>query len=460
MSFAVHRLGFLLVHLISLCFQVPARAEGGLQVGLAVRDITPQEPIWLSGYAARNGPSNRIDHPLLAQAVAFSDARKERFVLVALDNCEVNRQFSSTVLSEIQKKFGLSTEAVMIISSHTHSAPCLSGVLEEMFVFEGLEKERVERYSKMLQGVLVEIVGKALDDLKPALLRLGQSSAGFAMNRRVFRHGRVEFGENREGPVDRDVPVLSVSDENDNLRAVLFGYACHGTTLGGEDFYTISGDYMAYARQHLEAAFPGSMAVYLTGCGADSNPSPRGSLAFAKQHGLELAGAVAGVLNRPMTPVRGNFRRAYTRIPLPLAPSPSREKLLEDLKGKSIFIQSRAKKWLDLLDSEKGLPRAVDYPLSVFRVGDDLTFLFLAGEPVVDYSLFLKREFAGDHPWVVGFAMEVPCYIPTERILKEGGYEAESSLIYYGIYGPFLGSTEAMIKDKFRELVADVRKDQ
>jgi len=441
---------------LSLSAASPA-GEADLRVGIASRDITPRGPIWLSGYAARNHASERIDHPLLAQAVAFADTRGGRFVLVALDNCEVNRQFTEPVLAEVRKKFDLPREAVVIICSHTHSAPCLSGVLQEMFVFQDEERERVEAYSGMLRDAMVEVVGNALKDLKPAILRRGRSRAGFAMNRRIFRDNRVVFGENPEGPVDHDVPVLSVLGMKGELRAVLFGYACHGTTLGGDDFYTVSGDFMAYARQYLERAFPGAMAIYLTGFGADSNPSPRGSLALAKQHGLELAGAVAGVLNRPMIPVRGPLRGSYARIPLSLAAPPGREKLQEDLKAKDVYIRNRARRWLQMLDSEKGLPTSVDYPMAVLRLGGDLTFLFLAGEVVVDYSLRLKQELEGDHPWMVGYAMEVPCYIPSARILREGGYEAESSLIYYGIYGPLLGSCETRITEKLHEMVASLR---
>jgi hypothetical protein len=95
----------------------------------------------------------------------------------------------------------------------------------------------------------------------------------------------------------------------------------------------------------------------------------------------------------------------------------------------------------------------VPYPLAAIRLGNDLTFLCMAGEPVVDYALRLKREFCADMPWTVGYAFEVPCYIPSMRILKEGGYEAESSLIYYGIYGPLLPGVETMILEKFRELM-------
>lgn len=444
-------------HCILLASALIGAAVGDeIRVGVASRDITPEGAIWLSGYSARDHASDGVAQRLVASAAAFDDGH-DRFVVIALDNCEVSRKCSAPFLEEVQKKHGLPPDAVVIVSSHSHSAPCLEGVLEGMFAFEGVEKERVERYTNQLRADLVELVGAALADLRPASLARGEGTAGFAMNRRIYREDRVDFGENPIGPVDERVPVLRVTGPDGAIRAILFGYACHGTTIAGDDFYKVSGDYMAYAREHIEAVFPGAKALYLTGCGADTNPSPRGSLQFARQHGLELAGAVAGVLNRPLRPVVGPIRRAFERLELPLAPPPDRAKLVADADAKDKYVQNRARAWLALLDSGKPLPATVSFPTSVVRLGDELTFFFLGGEPVVDYALAIQSRFAADRPWTVGYAYEVPCYIPSQRILKEGGYEADSSLIYYGIYGPILGRAEEMILGKIAELVQKTR---
>lgn len=114
------------------------------------------------------------------------------------------------------------------------------------------------------------------------------------------------FGDNPDGPVDWDVPVLRVKGADGATRAIVFSYIYHGTSVrGDDDWYVVSGEYMGYARQHLEELHPGTMAIYLTGMGADSDPSPRGRLVHAKRHGVELAGAILTVLNGPMRPVRG-----------------------------------------------------------------------------------------------------------------------------------------------------------
>jgi neutral ceramidase len=442
--------------LLLVLFFAPVQcpAADTLLAGVAVRDITPKDPVWLSGYASRDHPFERVDQPLLVQALALQGSG-EKVVFVSLDNCEVTREFSAPVLEEIEKKLGLPREAVLIVSSHTHSAPVLTDTLPAMFSFEGEQADTVRAYSEFLRRRIVDVVAAALDDLEPATLEYGKGEAKFAMNRRIFAAQGVNFGENRDAPIDTDVPVLKVSRQDGSILAILFGYACHGTTISGDDFYAVSGEYMAYARELIEAAFPGAHALYLTGFGADINPSPRGELIYSKQHGLELAGAVTGVLNEPMRPVRGDLRCLHARIDLPFEAPPAREQIEKDAKSENRYMQSRARIFLNALDAGNPRPVSLDYPLSVVRIGDDLTFVLLAGEVVVDYSLRLKRELGGAHPWLVGYAMEVPCYIPSKRILLEGGYEADGSLIYYGIYGPFKPQIEDILVAKVKEMVAE-----
>ncbi len=427
-------------------------------VGIAVRDISPELPIWLAGYAGRKRPADKLDQPLLVQALAFKNSSGERFVFVALDNCEVSGAFVQPVLRELADKLQLARGTVAVISSHTHSAPVLEQTLADMVQPSPEERQRIESYSRSLQAKMVEVVGAALADCQPAVLEQGMGRAGFAMNRRVYQGDKVVFGDNPDGPVDWDVPVLRVKGTNGAVRAIVFGYACHGTSVrDGDDWYVVSGEYMAYARQHLEAHQPGAVAIYLTGMGADSDPAPRGRLLHAKRHGLELAGAVIGVLDRPMRPVRGPFKLAYDEVELPLVAPPDRGQLEKDARSDDRHVKMLAESYLKRLEAGQPLPQSVKLPLAVLRLGDDLTFVLVGGEVVVDYSRRIKRILADDHPWPVGYAYEVPCYIPSARVVKEGGYETESSLIYYGFYGPFRPSIETLLINRVEALAASVR---
>jgi neutral ceramidase len=433
-------------------------ADADLRIGVAVRDITPELPIRLAGYAARNRPADKIDTRLEAQALALKNPSGERFVFVALDNCEVSHAFMEPVLQQLAAHSKLDPGTVAVVSSHTHSGPVLEAVLTDMAQPNPADHEKITSYSRFLQQKLVEVVQAALEDLQPATLEQGLGRAGFAMNRRVYQGDNVGFGDNPDGPVDWDVPVLRVKGTNGTVRAVVFGYACHGTSVRtGDDWYTVSGDYMAYARQLVGDHQPGAVAMYLTGMGADSDPAPRGLLLDAKRHGLELAGAVIGVLDRPMHPVRGTFKLSYDEVDLPFIEPPPREKLEKDAQSQDVYIRFRAEGYLKCLDNGRPVSRSIRLPLAALRIGDDLTFLLAGGEVVVDYGRQLKRVLASDHPWTIGYAYEVPCYIPTARIIKEGGYEPDSSLIYYGYYGPFRSSIETNILSHLESLSASLR---
>jgi hypothetical protein len=450
--------GFIIVFLLGSTLAGVAAEFAALEVGVAARDVTPELPIRLAGYAGRSRPADKVDLALRARAMALRNPSGERFVFVALDNCEVSHAFMEPVLRELADTLHLERGAVAVVSSHTHSAPALSQTLIGMPLAPAEDQEAIGKYSRSLQARLVEVVGAALGDLRPALLEYGAGRATFAMNRRVFHGDKVELGENPDGPVDWDVPVLRVKATNGATRAILFGYACHGTSVqAADDWYTVSGDYMAYACQLLEAHQPGVAALYVTGMGGDSNPSPRGQLLNAKRHGLELAGAVIGVLDRPMRRVGGGFKLAYEEVDLPLAEPPTRQQLEEDSRSQDSAMRQRAELYLKWLDGGQPLPRSLKLPLAALRLGDDLTFVLMGGEVVVDYSRRLKRLLAEDHPWMVGYAYEVPCYIPSARLLKEGGYEAESSLPYYGLYGPFRTSIEDLLVNRAAAMVAGLR---
>jgi putative membrane-bound dehydrogenase-like protein len=79
--------------------------------------------------------------------------------------------------------------------------------------------------------------------------------------------------------------------------------------------------------------------------------------------------------------------------------------------------------------------------------------VFLNGEVVVDYALRLKRDFDPARLWVTSYAGYVPCYIPSRRILNEGGYEAEDSLWYYDRPARLAPAAEDLIVQTVAELV-------
>src|SRR5262249_6157607 len=148
------------------------------------------------------------------------------------------------------------------------------------------------------------------------------------------------------GPVDHDVPVLRVEGDDGKLKAVVFGYACHNTTL---QFMQWCGDYAGFAQAYLEEKHPGATALFWAGCGGDAHPLPRGAVALCEKHGRALADAVGDVLKGKMTPVQGAARVRYATIALPYDALPDKEQLAADLLSKQFAVRKRAERFLKVL---------------------------------------------------------------------------------------------------------------
>ena len=138
---------------------------------------------------------------------------------------------------------------------------------------------------------------------------VGFAEAHFAVNRREISGNSVKIGINAAGPKDDEVPVLRVAGADGRVRAVLFGYACHNTTLTGDD-NLINGDYAGYAQQGIERENPGATAMFVMLAGADQNPNPRGNVRIAQEHGKSLAAAVNASLRGKLSPLSGKNEKA------------------------------------------------------------------------------------------------------------------------------------------------------
>lgn len=426
------------------------------RAGLAKVVITPDRPVWLAGYAARTKPSEGKIHDLYAKALVLEDAKGNRLVIVTTDLLGFPRPVAEAIADEAKRRFKLSRQRLALTSSHTHTGPVVGHSLNGAYDLNAEQVAAVQAYTAELQRKVVAVIGEALRNLKPARLSFGHSEAGFVMNRRQRQQSNVSIGVNEKGLVDRDVPVLRIESLTGELRGVLFGYACHNTTLTGE-FYQFSGDYAGFAQAGLEKSHPGAQAMFVMGCGADANPNPRSRLEYAIAHGAELAQAVEQALTGKMQPLRGSLSTAFARLPLQLT-SPSRAEFQARLHEKDVYRKRHAERWLARLDRDGKLDLTYPYPVQVAQLGDGLTFIALGGEVVVDYVLRLKKEFGADKLWVAGYSNDVMAYIPSVRILDEGGYEAEGAMIYYDLPGRWAADVEEKIIGKVHELVRECRR--
>lgn len=420
-------------------------AQSSWQAGVATVDITPDEPIWLAGYGSRTKPSEGVLQRIHAKALAIEDETGARTVLVTADLLGFVKEVSDPIAERVLRDYRIPRERLALNASHTHSAPVITSMLRPAYPLTAADEKVIDVYTKRLEDQVVELIGSAIQHLGPADISFEQGFAGFAVNRR-----RQVMNRSLPGVVDDDVPVLAVRGRDGKLKAVVFGYACHNTVLSD---YVINGDWAGFAQEAIEKANPGATAMFVEDCGADANPLPRRSVELAKTYGDIMAAAVSEVLKGKMRPQSGPIRAAYETVDVFFQKPPSREEFERRLTGKDVGAQRHAKFMLAKLQRGEKLPDRYPYPIQVWKFGTGLTWIFLGGEVVVDYSLNSKAKYGWDTTWVAGYSNDVFAYIPSVRVLHEGGYEGGGAMIPYGQPAPFTETVEPIIVSEVDKLV-------
>lgn len=410
------------------------------KAGVARVIITPEESMWMAGFAARDHESEGTLHDLWAKALAVEDAGGNKAVMVSTDLLGFPKGLSDRIRTRIRRQYGLSKAQIMLNSSHTHSAPVLEDALLDIYSLNEAQRKKVHRYTARLEDQIVELVGAALRNMRPASLYASSGVTRFQVNRRNNPAATLTSETDLNGPNDYAVPVIKVLNASGKLEAVAFAYACHNTVLNG---YNWSGDYAGFAQLELERLHPGLTAMFFQGAGADQNPLPRNSVPLAQQYGRELAAAVDRVLQEKMVHLAPALSTAYREVQLSLSTLPDKHDYAQMASELAGYQKRWAERMLQSAERGESFPQTYPYPLQVWKLGNQNVFA-LGGETVVGYAIALKRIF-GQDSFVFGYSNDVMAYIPTTTILREGGYEGHSSQMVYGLPTTWSADIEAVI---------------
>jgi hypothetical protein len=457
---------FLALWVVSVSASRALAAEAFWKAGVAKANITPEEPLWLAGYANRTNPAIGKVMDLWIKVLALQDTNDSRAIILTSDTLGIPQSIYQHSCAALKEKFGLEPRQILLTGSHTHCGPVLRNMLYDAYPLDEHQRELIERYSVWFEAKIVEVTSKALADLAPVRLAAGQGTTRFAVNRRNNPAGKIPAliaAGQLKGPVEHSVPVLAAFGPDGKLKAVVFGYACHNTVMSFDKW---CGDYAGFAQLALEKSHPAATAMFFMGCGGDQNPLPRGQLDLAERYGNMLACAVEEVLIAPPTASSSALQPSRTLAPslemvmkivtLDLGPAPSTAELEEMKAGTNASPRRYATRILAELAAGKPLIRSYPYPMQAWRLGGSQLLLTLGGEPVVDYALKFKSEF-GPETWVAGYCNDVMTYIPSLRVLKEGGYEGGKAFIPYGMPASRWGDDiEDLITASARALVSDL----
>ncbi|MFC3798243.1 neutral/alkaline non-lysosomal ceramidase N-terminal domain-containing protein [Cohnella sp. GCM10012308] len=434
-----------------------------MKFSVATADITPIGPVWLAGFGDRTHKSEGVHDPVHMKIVLLQ--ANKTLLIVTLDAVGADRSFIVGVKDALEQAFGLAHEDVLINFSHTHASVKLTGsdyaqrdTLYSMA--DGVDFNRTagalpedEAYYAFVRDTLVRLTADGLANLTDGELLLGRGTSRFSVSRRKPTAAGIKWAPYPEGEYDDELIVLKLVGKNGELRALLYNYACHPTSMG-PDNYLVSGDFAGATSRMLEENYPGTTALFLQGCCAELKPVKSAadgafkncSYAEMEEAGADLARDVVRVAEEnAFAPVRCSFR---TILVDPLLYTEQTEasfyERLADSPDTGEYRRKSAVRTLRKIKDGTVKDRAPLY-ISVWHLDEETRLIALEGEIATAYSLLLKRMFPGGRTIVLGYTNGNYYYVPTRQMIAEGGYEADANYCFGSFRGTFVPEVEDIV---------------
>lgn len=421
-----------------------------MKFGFYRENITPQEPIRMAGYGSRTAPNIGVHDELYVKSLMLTDGTAKVLVVV-LDLCHVGRDFVFRIKERLGGRHGLSASEILIHTIHTHAGP-VSGLHDR-----GKDSGAESRYMVMLEDKILHCAACAMDSLQEGTLQIGTGETYIGSNRRQKTENGVRIGPNPDGPVDRLLAVAGIRDREDRLRVVLMSCACHPVVLYPDNM-RISADFPGAACRELEERMPETAVMFLQSACGDINPAVLvGGDNYRSTFytdvvltGRVLANDVTNVLRCGMRPVKFDLETRLDTIELPLGEY--KTDYFENLLTQgNDWQKAYARRMLDSIGNHTE-PKTADVQAAVIRLSEDVRIIGLEGEICNEIGVHIRQTIGGGNTLVLGYSNGSLTYIPTRRILREGGYEAISAYAQCGLPGPFADNAEDVILDYCRAL--------
>ncbi|WP_152054490.1 neutral/alkaline non-lysosomal ceramidase N-terminal domain-containing protein, partial [Tautonia marina] len=384
----------LLLLAVLWCFAGPASATD-IRAGVARVDITPPIGGPTAGYSSAE-PTDGI-HDRIDARVLVLESSSTTIALVACDLCV----FNSPWLHEQMPELGI--DRLLLINTHTHAGPDLR---DEVF------PSPEEPWRVTVERRVLEAIREAQKGLFSAQFLADEGSITLGYNRLV-RHGNtaVTHFENPDhipyGPVDPTVGVIRITDEEEDVRAVLVTYACHPVILGPRN-RKISADYPGVMRDLVEEELGGDVTcMFLQGGGGDINPllmargdDRDGDFAVVERVGRRLAEEVLDVLER-----------------------------LEDEPGSSKSLSSAS---AELTVENRWEPdEELTLGVTSVLINDEIGLITMPGEPFHAFQVAIRQMAGLPHAYLLGYCCDGPyawpSYLPDLQSAARGGYGASDT---------------------------------
>ena len=412
----------------------------GARAGWAQIDITPPLGLPMGGRGSRFTPGAEVLDPLLAQALVVEDATGRRMLWISLDMIGMSYHATSQMRYELMMATGIAFDAIVINASHTHSGP--------MTGFEGYatlmpKPAKMQAYETGLIGKTVRMVNEAIDRLAPATVSAhrGQSHIGINRRRRDA-DGQIGMGPDPEGFYNPDLWVLDVVAGD--ARCVVFSYGCHPVLVYGYAYDGISADWPGVCRDRLQVALgPKVQTQFIQGLAGNVRPRQVADLAqgifrkptTAEDHvatGSELAEDVMSALreNGEVLALELAAVSGWALAPRDLTKVMPLEYWQELAARDDELSRNVGAYWTDRITPAWLPVPVVPWSIGLMRLAPGHRIAWMSGEPLAEWLGHLREWLQDDRLVGWGYCQDGRCYMPTDEIIPEGGYEVGPSNTY------------------------------
>lgn len=427
-----------------------------MQLGIGKADITPPFPVPLAGFAGRTADYEGISRPLYVRAWVFvqemDDGRQSKAILLQADLICWGAERLGELSGKIQKQWNIPAERILFHASHTHGSPMTTGQFSPML--GKLNRDYVE----FLERRTEEAIAGAHDNLECVSMERGADNCfGIGINRRKLIDGVAVMAPNPQGLNDQEVTVVRFVAHNARTKGVMFHFTCHPTTTSDN---RVTSDYCGAAMEILDRELGDGVSCFVQGCCGDIRPSllnddqtgfRSGNDGDVGRRGQALAELVLKVMRRPMSALTPARLRGWTaQAQLPFRQAPAWDDLQPDERDPEEIAA-----WKTLLRSDPDrLKPTGTLNMQLLQIADELSLLAMDGEIVVEYGLYAKL-LSHNKVLPLGYSNGLLGYIPTARQIREGGYESDSSTVYFGFPSILSPRVEANVRRAIEQIVSD-----
>ncbi len=423
--------------------------EARLSLGTAQVDITPDEPVPMSGYGARSGLSTGVNDPLTATAFLIDDGAST-VGLVSVDLLNVSRELTSAVRRSLVQD-GVHLDELLLAATHTHAGPYVPARALDVSPVLRTDTD-VSEYVDDLHGSLVDAVVSAYESLEVGSVRVGNSSEPDVPENRRAAGGVGGNVRMPDGPVDPEMAVL-LFETDSGAQTLLYSFACHPVCTTGQETL-LSADWPGYARKRINADRPGLEVLYLNGAAGDINPKNAATsrtgddvYEYMDRIGSRVGEAALRALEDAETSgkviERAPIRTDDTQVRFPIKSTPPAEVIrgrIEHLEERLVSIEESgdetgyekvnwdkryAEELLAIAEWDATcLPNRIPY-VEIGEIG----IVGMPGEIVARHGLELKANARVTTLLPVGYVNDYVGYVPTLADLENIGYEVRTMKI-------------------------------